>query len=84
MGIAHESIIEESAIDKMDKNHDLLCHIDHTPCGDTAWVNAKKRAGIKKELSEKNIAKLRSIMEESGSNCISVVFIYAEHCEIID
>jgi hypothetical protein len=83
-GIARESRIEKSYIDRMENEKALLCHIDQTPCRDSAWVSAQREAGAADTLSKRDIAKLRSKMEETGKSYVSVVTIVAELVEIVE
>jgi len=82
-GLLTEQRIEKGQIDKMKHNNKLLCHIDKTPCTDTAWVNKHKLAGTADTLLNRDIRKLRSKLNESPKKYISIVSILAEKCEII-
>jgi len=82
-GIAEESRIEKSYIDKMEREKALLCHIDNTPCKDSAWVSGQKEAGAADTLSKRDIERLRSKMEQTGKSYVSVVTIFAERVEIV-
>ena len=82
-GLLTEQRIEKGQIDKMEHNNKLLCHIDKTPCTDTAWVNKHKLAGTADTLLNRDIRKLRSKLNESPKKYISIVSILAEKCEII-
>ena len=83
-GIVKEFRIEQPEMDKMEKDKNLLCHIDHTPCKDSAWVNGKKKAGIADSLSKKDIQELKTNMEQTHKNYISVITIFAEKYDIIE
>jgi len=82
-GIAKETRLNKTYIDTQEKQKTLLCHIDKTPCKDSAWVNRKKQAGIADSLSNIDIARLKAKMQEEQKNYISVVTIDAEEVEII-
>ncbi|MFH0896068.1 MAG: hypothetical protein V2A54_16670 [Bacteroidota bacterium] len=82
-GLAKESRINKKEIDKAEKDVTLLCHIDNTPCKDTAWVNAQKKKGNAEKISKQDIEKLRAIMSQTGKNYISVVTIVVEKVNIV-
>jgi hypothetical protein len=82
-GIAKESRIESSYVDKLESEKALLCHIDHTPCKDSTWVSGQIKAGRADTLSKRDIAKLRSTMARTGKSYVSVVTVVAERVEIV-
>ncbi|NOU20004.1 MAG: hypothetical protein HOO91_20795 [Bacteroidales bacterium] len=82
-GIVKESRLDKAYIDKMEKERTLLCHIDNTPCKDSAWVSRQVAAGRADRLSKRDIDKLRAIMKKKNKDYVSVVSIIAEKCEII-
>jgi hypothetical protein len=77
-GTVKETRVSKSEIDQMEKKKDLLCHIDHLPCKDTEWVERKKSSGRADSLSRANIQNLRKIMNQTGKEYISVIYIIAE------
>jgi len=83
-GIVKESRIEKSEIDKIEKDVALLCHIDHTPCKDSAWVNNQIKKGTAENMSQQDIEKLREKMRQTGKDYISVITIVAEKVEVIE
>jgi len=83
-GLVKESRIEKSYIDKMEKERTLLCHIDNTPCKDSAWVARQKSVGIADSLSNLDLLRLKRKMEQTQKNYVSVITIIAEKCEIIE
>jgi hypothetical protein len=83
-GIVKESRIEKPYIDSMEKEKTLLCHIDNTPCKDSAWVNRQKSTGVADSLSNRDILKLRRKMEQTHKSYVSVITIIAEKCELIE
>lgn len=83
-GLVKESHFEKSYIDRMEKERTLLCHIDNTPCKDSAWVTRQKNAGVADSLSIRDILKLRKKMEQTQKDYISVITIIAEKYEIIE
>lgn len=83
-GLVKESRIEIPYIDSMAKEKTLLCHIDHTPCQDSAWVNRQKKAGVADSLSKKDILKLKKTMEQTQKNYVSVITIIADKYEVVE
>lgn len=83
-GIVKEYRIEKNYIDKMEKEKTLLCHIDNTPCKDSAWVNDQIKKGNSDAISKQDIDKLRSTMEQKRHDYVSVITIFSEKVEIIE
>jgi hypothetical protein len=83
-GIAGESRVERACIEQLEKNKALLCHIDHTPCKDSTWVNRQRASGAADSLSKRDIEKLKRRMEQTGKSYVPVITIYAEKVEIIE
>ena len=83
-GIAKESRIERSYVDKMEREKTLLCHIDNTPCKDSTWVSGQRASGTADSLSKRDIERLRSRMEQTGKSYVSVVNIVAERVEVVE
>jgi len=83
-GIAKESRIENTIIDKIEQNKTLLCHIDNTPCKDVDWVDRQIKTGMADSLTHQTIKKLRAKMEMTGKNYISSVTILESDFEIIE
>ena len=83
-GIAKESRIERSHVDRMEREKALLCHIDNTPCKDSTWVSGQREAGAADSLSTRDIGRLRSKMEQTGKSYVPVVTVVADRVEIID
>jgi hypothetical protein len=82
-GIAKESRIERSYVDKLESEKALLCHIDHTPCRDSTWVSGQRQSGAADSLSKRDIGRLRSTMARAGKSYVSVVTVVAERVEIV-
>lgn len=82
-GIAKETRLNKTYIDTQEKQKTLLCHIDNTPCKDSAWVNSKQQTGVADSLSQVDIARLKSKMKEDQKDYVSVVTIAVEQVEII-
>ena len=83
-GIVELIRIEKVYVDKMEKEGTLLCHIDHSPCKDKAWVNNKIESGKDVEIVKKDIAKLRKQMIESGKDYVSYICIRADKVNILE
>jgi hypothetical protein len=83
-GIAGESRVDSASIERMEKDKTLLCHIDHTPCKDSAWVNRQEASGAADSLSKRDIDNLKKSMEQTGKSYVPVITIFAEEVEIIE
>lgn len=83
-GIAKENRIDESYIKKIENEKLLLCHIDHTPCKDSLWVNYQIKKGLADTISKQDIEILRRRMEQTGKKYLSLITIFAEEVEIIN
>ncbi len=83
-GIVELIRIEKAYINKMEKEGTLLCHIDHNPCKDKAWVNNKIESGKDVEIVKGDIAKLRKQMVEGGKEYISYICIRADKVDILE
>lgn len=82
-GTVREERIPRSVIDSVAANEVLLCHIDHTPCIDSAWVKNKKKQGVASSISEKETGLLKAEMEKTGKEYISVTVLVADKIEEI-
>jgi hypothetical protein len=82
-GIAKESRIERSYVDRMESEKALLCHIDNTPCRDSTWVSGQRELGAADSLSRRDVARLRSAMARTGKSYVSVVTVVVERVEIV-
>ena len=82
-GMVRESRIETSSIDRMAQQRAILCHIDHAPCKDSAWVKQKEEAGAADTISMQCIDKLRAKMKQTGRSYVSVITIIAEKVELV-
>ncbi len=83
-GIVELIRIEKAYVDKMENEGTLLCHIDHIPCKDKAWVNNKIESGKDVEIVKGDIAKLRKQMAESGKKYITYICIRADKVDILE
>ena len=83
-GIVELIRIEKTYVDKMENEGTLLCHIDHSPCKDKAWVNNKIESGKDVEIVKQDIAKLRKQMAESGKEYITYICIRADNVNILE
>lgn len=81
-GSAIESRIEKSYVDKCERSKTLLCHVDNTPCKDTAWVKMQIKSGKADSLSGRDIKRLRNRMAKKQKDYISVVTIVADGIDI--
>lgn len=77
-GTVSEIRLPRSYVDSIEKAGALLCHIDHTPCIDTAWVASKHRQGVAAQISQKNVISLRQEMQHTGHNYVSVILLTAD------
>jgi len=84
VGILKESRIAMPYVEELKREKSILCHIDNTPCLDTAWVNKHKRTGYADTLSAKGITKLSKKIESSNKGYISVATIYVEQISILE
>jgi hypothetical protein len=82
-GIVHETRLDRSYIDSMEIEKTLLCHVDNTPCKDTAWIKRQIIAGRADSIANHDIEKLRKIMDAKHRDYVSVVTILADKYEII-
>jgi hypothetical protein len=82
-GIVKETRLDKSYIDSMETEKILLCHVDNTPCKDTAWIAYQIKYGKADSISNHDIEKLRKKMANSHRDYIPVVTILADKYEII-
>ena len=82
-GVMSEKKITGEKIANMEKANRLLCHIDHTPCIDKAWVQKQIENGQAAELMKNDIGKLRERLENSGKNYVSQFTITANSIKIV-
>ncbi|MDE5423362.1 hypothetical protein L3073_14170 [Ancylomarina sp. DW003] len=83
-GVVDVIRIEKAYIDEMEEEGTLLCHIDHSPCKDKAWVNNKIESGKDVEIVKQDIAKLRKQMKESGKEYVNYICIRADSVNILE
>ena len=83
-GIVELIRIEKAYVDKMENEGTLLCHIDHSPCKDKAWVNNKIESGKDVEIVKRDITELRKQMLESGKDYVSYICIRADKVNILE
>lgn len=79
-----EARISVDYVNKMEQSQTLLCHVDHSPCKDSAWVNQKIESGKAPGMSAKDIRKLRDEMESTEKDYVSVITIIAEEIGIVN
>ena len=82
-GLVKEERIDNSYLDEKEEEKVLLCHVDHTPCKDTEWINAKIEAGVADTLSKQQIEARRKKMEQQNKGYISIVTIVCEKYKIV-
>lgn len=61
----------------------LLCHIDHTPCIDTRWVNNRWQDGSGNDILQRDNEALQLKMRQTENNYIQVFTITAEKIELL-
>lgn len=79
-----ETRLPRSYVDSIHNSRTLLCHIDHTPCSDTAWVSRKAQNGQTDQIVEETNDQLKKVMEKTGKEYISVVTLVANKVEEIE
>lgn len=83
-GTIKESRIEMPYALKHKDNKSILCHVDNTPCLDSAWVNKHKKTGYADTISSKSTAKLIKKIKDSDNGYYSTATIYVEDISIIE
>ncbi len=83
-GIVKEERLDNYYVNKMEEEKTLLCHIDHSPCKDSAWVDRQITNGTADDISIQDIKELRTEMEQTQKRYISVITILAENYEIVE
>lgn len=72
------SHLERSVIAANYKEKKLLCHIDHTPCIDTKWIENRWKDGSAEDLLKRDYNALIARMGKTGRNFIQVFSVVAE------
>lgn len=83
-GMVLESRLSAAGIENHKNEKALLCHIDHSPCKDSIWVDKKIKSGASDSISAKDIRKLKNKMTETQKDYISVITIVADSYEVLD
>lgn len=83
-GKVREERLSSAYIDSLYHAGSLLCHIDFSPCNDTAWVAAKHRQGKAMEIVEHYNKFFKYEMQRTGKDYISVVVLEAIKTEEIE
>lgn len=83
VGLVRESVVDSVSVSKAEKQKSLLCHIDNTPCKDSAWVRRQIDAGRVDSLSQRDIRRLRSTMSATGKSFVATVVVEAVQIEVI-
>jgi uncharacterized membrane protein YcgQ (UPF0703/DUF1980 family) len=82
VGVVQESRVPKQQIDDMEQNLIIPCSIDGTACGDTVWIENKRRNGTIAYTSKHRIKALRKTMEKTNKDYLSTVTIVAERVEL--
>lgn len=80
-GVVQEIRLSRSYVDSICQAGTLLCHIDFSPCSDTAWVAAKHRQGKAEESVRHYHEFLIHEMQRTGKEYISVILLQAIQTE---
>ncbi len=83
-GMVSESRLSAAVIENHKIEKVLLCHIDHSPCKDSIWVDNKIKSGVSDSISAKAIRKLKNKMTETQKDYISVITIIADTFQVIE
>lgn len=83
-GTVREIRLPKSYVDSIEAAGVLLCHIDHTPCLDTAWIAAKHRQGVAEQIVKKDAGELNNEMQNTGKDYISVITLVADKIDEIE
>lgn len=83
-GKVHEERLSRTHIDSLYQAGLLLCHIDFSPCSDTAWVAAKHRQGKATEIVNHYYSYFKHEMQRKGKDYISVVVLEAIKTEEVE
>ncbi len=83
-GKVHEERLSSARIDSLYQAGSLLCHIDFSPCNDTAWVTAQHRKGKATEIVNHYNKFFKYEMQRTGKDYISVVVLEAIKTEEIE
>lgn len=76
-GELSEVRLSKEYLDSMYSSQTLACHIDYTPCTDTAWVNYQWREGNAEKILATVSINQQKQMEQTGKNYISIFTIEA-------
>lgn len=83
-GKVHEVRLSRAHLDSLYRAGSLLCHIDFSPCSDTAWVAAKHRQGKAAEIVAHYHSFFKYEMQRTGKDYISVVVLEAIKTEEVE
>ncbi|MCM1030705.1 MAG: hypothetical protein NC410_04565 [Oscillibacter sp.] len=84
VGKVYEERLSRAHIDSLYQAGSLLCHIDFSPCNDTAWVAAKHRQGKATEIVNHYHSYFKHEMQRKGKDYISVVVLEAIKTEEVE
>lgn len=83
-GKVHEVRLSRSYIDSLYQAGSLLCHIDFSPCNDTAWVAAKHRQGKAAGIVAHYHSFFIHEMQRTGKDYIPVIVLEAIKTEEVE
>ncbi|MDD4141233.1 MAG: hypothetical protein PHR20_00330 [Bacteroidales bacterium] len=83
-GIVQETRLTPQYINEKEAEKAVLCHLDETPCKDTAWINGLIRSGEADTISKKCARTLRNVLTEQGKGYVSIVTIVCKKYEVVD
>lgn len=76
-GKVHEERLSSVHIDSLYRSGSLLCHIDFSPCNDTAWVATQHRQGKATQIVNHYYSFFKHEMKRTGKDYISVIVLEA-------
>ncbi|HEX2921213.1 MAG TPA: hypothetical protein VHO50_08615 [Bacteroidales bacterium] len=82
-GLVHETRFKNIYVDSMEIEKTLLCHVDYTPCKDTAWIRRQINSERADSISNSDIQKLRKKMNDTQLDYVSVITITADKYEVV-
>lgn len=83
-GFASELRTDKGYLDSLELGQVLLCHIDQTPCTDTAWVNDKVRRGVAAAMVKRDSDRLRDEMAATSNSYLTRACITAQRIEAVE
>lgn len=74
--------LSRKEIAQNDEEKKLLCHIDHTPCIDTQWINNRWQDGSGSDILQRDNEAIQAKMRQTENSYIQVFTITAEKIEL--